>query len=145
MAILVLEDLEKEFLCYFDFDLTKMPFLTFLAASLSLVSASGKVNVTQFCMAKCPMTTSLHVDFARQVNQIVVSVSPRPASTWPSQPDLRLDAFVGTSAAIATSPRPTLTFALPTNQPTLPSRPHATAAAPCTAHRSCPSQTCGRS
>ena len=48
-----------------------MPLMTFLAATLSLVSAGGKVNVVQFCMAKCPMTTSLHVDFARQVKEIL--------------------------------------------------------------------------
>lgn len=37
-----------------------------LCAITSLLAVS-KVQVTQFVMAKCPMSTSLHLDFARTV------------------------------------------------------------------------------
>ena len=38
-----------------------------LAALFLSVVISEKVQVTQFVMAKCPMSTSLHLDFARKV------------------------------------------------------------------------------
>ena len=53
------------------------------AAILSLVSASDKVDVTQFCMAKCPMTTSLHVDFARQVTPTPLTLLRLPQKQLP--------------------------------------------------------------
>lgn len=38
-----------------------------LAFLVLTVVISEKVQVTQFVMAKCPMSTSLHLDFARKV------------------------------------------------------------------------------